>query len=130
MSYSVKFENNYPKFKNEWKERKKLITYAWGLKWQSLASKIITANRIVDTGRLRASLSFITVDKSGNNGAFSNSDTLSGSSGNENDLIVGSNVKYAAKQELTNSKGPFITPAIQNYKSDYQNIAKQIMNQE
>ena len=129
MSFSVKFENNFPKYKNEWKERKKEITYAWGLKFISLASKIITRNGIVNTGRLRASLSFITIDKSGSNGG-GGQDVLNGSSGNESDLIVGSNVKYAAKQELENKKGPFIRPSITDYREDYKNIAKSIMNKE
>lgn len=127
MSYSIKFENNSSKYKDEWKNRKKEITYAWGLKWQSLASKIITANKIVDTGRLRASLSFITVDKSGSNGG-SGSDVLSGSSGKDTDLIVGSNVVYAKRQELENKKGPFIKPAILDHREAYKKLAKQIMD--
>ena len=134
MSYSVKFENNGIKFKNEWKERKRKITYAWGLKWQSLATKIITVNGIVDTGRLRGSLTFITKDKVGDSiSKCSNNkpnDFLSGSSGADGDLIVGSNVEYAEKQELENPKGAFIKPSVMNYREDYKRIAKSIMNEE
>ena len=128
MSINVRFENNLPRFKQELKEKKKLITYAWGLKWMALASQVITRNGIVDTGRLRASLSFITVDKSGDNGAFEGNDKLSGSSGADGDLIVGSNVKYARKQELENKKGSFVRPAITDYKDSYEEIAKSILN--
>ena len=128
MSINVKFENNLPRFEESLKEKKKLITYAWGLKWMSLASQVITRNRIVDSGRLRASLSFITVDKSGDNGAFKEEDKLSGSSGNDGDLIVGSNVKYATKQEFENPKGSFVRPAITDYKDSYEELAKSILN--
>lgn len=128
MSINIKFESNLPKFETELKEKKKLITYAWGLKWMALASQVITRNRIVDTGRLRGSLSFITVDNSGDNGAFEGGDKLSGSSGNDGDLIVGSNVKYAAKQEFENPKGAFVRPAITDYKDSYEELAKSILN--
>ena len=30
MSINVRFENNLPRFEQELKEKKKLITYAWG----------------------------------------------------------------------------------------------------
>ena len=50
MSVNVRFENNLPRFQEELKEKKKLITYAWGLKLMSLASQIITRNGQVVTG--------------------------------------------------------------------------------
>lgn len=126
MSYEIKFENNMNKFNSEWKHKKKEILYGICLKWQEIATKIITSNGIVDTGRLRASLSFITVDKKGGNG-FKAGDTLSGSSGNEGTAYVGSNVEYAKKQELYNKKGAFIRPAITNYRNEYEKVAKAIM---
>lgn len=130
MSVSIKFENNLPQFENELKNKKQAISYAWGLKWLSLASQIITKNKIIDTGRLRASLSFITVNQNGNNGAFETGDNLIGSSGDDGTVIVGSNVKYAAKQEFENRKGPFVRPAITDYKDSYENIAKSILDSE
>lgn len=128
MSVSIKFENNLPQFERELKNKKQAISYAWGLKWMSLASQIITRNRIVNTGRLRASLSFITINQSNNNGAYENGDSLVGSSGDDGSVIVGSNVKYAAKQEFENPKGSFVRPAITDYKDSYEELAKSILN--
>lgn len=128
MSVNVKFENNLPQFERELKDKKQLISYAWGLKWMSLASQVITRNGIIDTGRLRGSLSFITINQNGNNGAFENGDKLIGSSGDDGTVIVGSNVKYARKQELENKKGSFVRPAVTDYKESYEELAKSILN--
>lgn len=127
MSINVGFENNLPRFQEELKEKKKLITYAWGLKLMSLASQIITRNGQVVTGRLRGSISFITVDKSGSNGG-SGSDILTGSSGDDGTVIVGTNVKYGRKVELTSRKGQFLKPACTDYTDSLENIAKSILN--
>lgn len=128
MSVNVKFENNLPQFERELKDKKQLISYAWGLKWMSLASQVITRNGIIDTGRLRGSLSFITINQNGNNGAFESGDSLIGSSGDDGTVIVGSNVKYARRQEFENKKGSFVRPAITDYKDSYEEIAKSILN--
>lgn len=132
MSIGVRFEDNSPRFKRNWKEKKKKILYAWGLKWQSLCTQIITRNRIVITGRLRSSLTFITPNKVGapisRVADSKNSDFLNGSAP-EDSLIVGSNVQYASKQELNNPKGAFVKPAIMNYRDTYKNIAQQIMRE-
>lgn len=140
MSFEMKFENNLPKYQKEWKERKRKITYAWGLKWQSICTKIITKNIYSKnppydlTGRLRASLTFITKDKVGAPTSrvsdSKGSDFLSGSSGNDNDLIVGSNVEYAANIEVNGKNGSFIKPAIMDYREDYKKLAKQLMNED
>lgn len=130
MSYSYKFDDNSLKFKEESKEKKKKILYAIGLKWQSICSKLITTLGIVDSGRLRGSLTFITVDKVGipikRVKENKESDFLNGSSGDDSVLIVGSNVVYAKKQELFNKKGAFMTPALLEYRSSYKRIAKKI----
>lgn len=131
MSINVEFESNLNEIQEEFKKRKKLITYAWGLKWQKLSVNLITRNGIVDTGRLRASLTFITVDKVGKPIRKSNKskpeDFLGGSSGEDETLVVGSNVPYAKKNEMFNPKGAFILPAITNYRKSYENITKAIM---
>lgn len=128
----VKFEDNSVKFKKDWENKRKKILWAWGLKWQELATKIITINRIVVSGRLRGSLTFITPDKVGTpiSRVPENkpSDFLKGKAP-ENSIIVGSNVEYAAKNELENPKGSFVRPAILTYRDSYQNIAKQIMKE-
>lgn len=132
MSINVRFEDNSPKFERDWKEKKKKILYAIGLKWQSLCTQIITRNRIILTGRLRGSLTFITPNKIGKSissvAENKQSDYLTGSAP-EDSLIVGSNLSYASKQELTNPKGAFVKPSILNYRDTYKNIAKQIMEE-
>ena len=125
---NIKFEDNSKPIKSEYKAKKNKILYAMGLKWLEICTKIITVNGIVDTGRLRASLSFITPSESGGNGAKEIGDDITGRS-EEGSIIVGSNVKYASKQELTNKKGSFIKPSILDYKEDYKEIAKNILKE-
>lgn len=131
--YEVDFEDNSNYILGEWEDRKDVILYAIGLKWQSICNEIITRIGIVDTGRLKGSLTFITETQRG--GSISAvpenraSDYLSGST-DEDTLIVGSNVKYAAKQELGNSKGSFLKPSITDHRDDYMNVTKHIMEQE
>lgn len=125
---NIKFEDNSKFIKSEFEVKKNKILYAMGLKWLEICTKIITVNGIVDTGRLRASLSFITPIESGGNGAIETGDDITGRS-EEGSIIVGSNVKYAAKQELTNKKGSFIKPSILDYKEDYKEIAKTILKE-
>ena len=125
---NIKFEDNSKPIKSEYKAKKNKILYAMGLKWLEICTKIITVNGIVDTGRLRASLSFITPSESGGNGAVEIGDDITGRS-EEGSIIVGSNVKYASKQELTNKKGSFIKPSILDYKEDYKEIAKNILKE-
>lgn len=125
---SIKYDDNSKVVKSEFKAKKTKILYAMGLKWLEICTKIITRNGIVDTGRLRASLSFITPKDNGGNGAFKNEDKINGRA-EEDNLIVGSNVKYASRQELTNKKGSFIRPSVLNYKEDYKNIAETILKE-
>lgn len=128
----IKFEDNSNKFKADWKDKKQKILYTMGLKWQSICVGIITRNRIVDTGRLRGSLTFITKNKRGDSISRvpenQSDDFLKGSAG-ENELIVGSNVFYAAHNELNNRKGAFLKPSIMNYREDYENTAEAIMKE-
>ena len=125
---NIKFEDNSKPIKSEYKAKKNKILYALGLKWLEICTKIITVNGLVDTGRLRASLRFITPSESGGNGAVEIGDDITGRS-EEGSIIVGSNVKYASKQELTNKKGSFIKPSILDYKEDYKEIAKNILKE-
>lgn len=131
--HEVEFEDNSNYILGEWDFRKDDILYAIGLKWQEICTKIITRNRIVDTGRLRASLTFITETKRGASlepvESSRAGDYLRGST-DEDTLIVGSNVKYAAKQEIGNKKGAFLKPSIMDYREDYMDVAKSIMEQE
>ena len=127
-SLEVKFEDNGNKFNVELDRKRMKITYALGLKWLEICTKIITNKNIVDTGRLRASLSFITPSQSGGNKGFESGDNINGRSG-ERQVIVGSNLKYASKQELTNKKGSFLKPSITDHKEDYKKITEMILKE-
>ncbi|MGL5646716.1 MAG: hypothetical protein ACRDDY_02600 [Clostridium sp.] len=128
----IRYEDNTNKFKQELKRKRGLILYAIGLKFQALCTKIITRNGIVDTGRLRSSITFYTKDKVGaplkSTKNSRSSDYLTGSA-SENELIVGSGVEYALKQELESKKGAFIKPALLEYRDTYRRIAENILKE-
>lgn len=131
MASNVKFENNAPKLRKEWKQKKEQILYAIGLKWQELATKIITQRIYTGTkpykltGRLRASLSFATPTKQGpkRRVAVSKPDNYI-SSGDKDSVIVGSNVVYAAK---VNRKHRFLEDSVMSGKGAFKNVAESIM---
>lgn len=134
MGYKAKFTNNAPKFLNELDGREVEIANEWGKLWQSIASKLITKQGAVDTGRLRASLSYITYSGSGSKlGSVNESqsgDTLSGKTSERTELIVGSNVPYAKYIEVGRQgefARPFILPAIAKYKNQYAKLTEQIL---
>jgi len=131
QNYSISIENNTHVVKAEMKAKIKKMTYAMGLKWQSLATRVITTKRIVDSGRLRGSLTFITSEKVGKsiNKVESNQskDFLKGRA-EPGKLIVGTNVEYADKQEF-GPKGPYLKPSILDYKESYKNISEDIMKE-
>ena len=130
-STNIKIENNAPKLRKEWKQKKEAILYAIGLKWQEIATKVIT-QRIYSqnkpwklTGRLRASLSFATPTKKGRGAGVSASkgkDYITSSS--KDTVTVGSNVEYAAK---VNNKHKFLEDSVLGYKESYKNVADSIM---
>lgn len=130
-STNIKIENNAPKLRKDWKSKKEQILYAIGLKWQELATKVITQRIYSEnkpwnlTGRLRASLSFATPTKKGRGGgvaASKGSDYITSSS--KDTVTVGSNVVYAAK---VNNKHKFLEDSVMSYKESYKNVADSIM---
>ena len=134
ININVDSENNINKILKEWESKKKQILYAMGLKWQELATKIITSRVYTGdkpwklTGRLRASLSFITPDQEGprRSVAASSADNYVNGKSKKNTLTVGTNVIYARK---INDKQKYIEDSILPYKDSYKNIAESIMKQ-
>ena len=130
----VETRNNRDELNNELERKKSMILEAIGLKWQEICTKIMTIEGIVDTGRLRASLSYCTPNKNSGLNKFANSDnskpedSLAGKN-KKDKIIVGTNVDYAIVQELGSGKQaarPFLRPSIEDYADDYQDIAQQI----
>lgn len=139
----VEVKNNRDELNNELERKKAKILEMIGLKWQEICTKIVTVEGIVDTGRLRASLSYCTPDKDSGLNKFASSehseaeDALSGHR-KENSIIVGTNVDYAMVQEMGSDGSetraprparPFLRPSIEEYKDSYENIAKQVFEE-
>lgn len=133
----VKLENNKKKVLNDFNEQCEVGLYKMGLLWLSNVTEIITSrysnarggNGIVDTGRLRASMSFITSQFSDKNKSVkeSNSKDYVKGKANDNQLIVGTNVEYGNYIESGTSKQkarPFLKPSLLENTKDYEKIFK------
>lgn len=104
----ITFENNTKKVLDEAKLKKNQILVAIGEKAVSIWKQIITKEKIVDTGRFRNSTTY---------------------KERKNEVVIGSNVKYAPYLELGTSKmkaRPTLKPTILNYGKAYKKIAQQI----
>lgn len=131
----VKIENNTAKVLGEFGSAMGRALYAIGVSAQGDVVKYMskpdfTGRDIVDTGRLRGSISFVTPDVE--SGVYDNnadsSDALSGK-GLENTVIIGTNVEYA--DEVNNGskkqKGrKFMENGIEPNWGKYQDLAKDI----
>jgi HK97 gp10 family phage protein len=129
FSYSIKFENNSAEFQNVLKQNEEKILYAMGVKGVEGAVDAISGrysvNKAVDTGRLRASISFVTAggQKGTGESPVANSqsgDTLSGKA-EEKTVIIGSNVEYAEYVHDGTSKmdgRPFLREGIDRTKDE------------
>lgn len=93
---TINFDSNISKVEKEFDDRKQDVLYAIGLKWQSIVNKIITREDIVDSGRLRSSMTFITPTRVGEpiTSGSKAADRLTGKAP-DNSVIVGTNVEYA-----------------------------------
>lgn len=131
----VKLENNTMKVEAEFGKAMGRALYAIGVTAQGdivkyMSKPDFTGRDIVDTGRLRGSISFVTPEEE--SGVYDNnadsSDALSGK-GLENTVILGTNVEYA--DEVNNGskkqKGrKFMENGIEPNWSKYQDLAKEI----
>lgn len=124
FSVTVKLTNNNVALtKKELDSATERALYAMGIKAVEGSVDAISGrysiDPAVDTGRLRASISFITPTQKGDSGMpkpneSENGDELSGSA-DKNTVVVGSNVEYAADVHNGDAKmagRPFITEGI------------------
>ncbi len=107
---TIEIEDNYKEVMSEFNSKIDMISTAIGEKWRSIVTKEITVRKIVDTGRLRASMNYIT-DKA------------------NREVVVGSPVEYALKNEMDNPKGPYLKPSLLEYQDSYKNIVEAIMEE-
>lgn len=131
----VKLENNTIKVESEFGKAMGRALYAIGVTAQGdivkyMSKPDFTGRDIVDTGRLRGSISFVTPEEE--SGVYDNnaegSDALSGK-GLENTVIIGTNVEYA--DEVNNGtkkqKGrKFMENGIEPNWDKYKDLAKEV----
>lgn len=109
-----------------------------GVQAQAHATAEITAQGAVDTGRLRASITFAVSGDPARRNTYID-DQMTGYSepvegageSTDHTLYLGTNVKYAPYVELGTSKmpaRPFIRPAVENHLSEYQQIFEQTLS--
>jgi len=133
---SVTFEDNSADVLNQLAKNVEKALEMIGLHWQRRATEQATKMGVVDTGRFRSSLSYITPEsESGANKqrrvskASQDGDTLTGKAP-KNIVVVGTNVEYAPYLEF-GSRGRPARPTIQNsvinYQKDYAKIAQQTL---
>jgi len=109
----VTLTDNSKQAKDQLKKNKEKALTMIGIKWQEIATKEITALGAVDTGRLRASLTY-------------QPDLM-----NER-VIVGTNVEYAPYVEfgtIRMASRPYLSNSILNYIDDYLNIVIQVLGE-
>ena len=137
MRFTIRVENNSKLVLEEFEKAVERTLYAIGVKAvegsvDAISGKYDTAPA-VDTGRLRASISFITPTQKGDSGQpkpanAQSGDELTGTA-EQNTVVVGSNVEYAEKVHNGDSKmagRPFITEGINKTKDKMQEQAEKI----
>jgi HK97 gp10 family phage protein len=112
---------------------------ACGVQAQAHATAEITAQGAVDTGRLRASITYAVSGDPARQHSYSDdqgngyTQTIEGAGeSTDHTLYLGTNVVYASFVENGTQKmpaRPFIRPAIENFLSEYQQIFTQVLSQ-
>jgi phage gpG-like protein len=108
---AVELIDNSIKIKNLMEDRIPQALTGIGLKWQEICTGIVTDKGIVDTGRLRASLSYQVAP-------------------DEQAVYAGTNVDYAIYNELGTRRmkaRPFLAPSVLEHSDDYKKVAEAIM---
>jgi len=139
------FKSNKTAVMRQFEKNKRACLEALGLEAVSAATteiNISTYNTPVSasgyqrTGRLRSSLSYATQSTqsgfvNGKSSGSRDSDTMSNGAGKD-EVIIGSNVEYAAFVELGTrnmSAQPYLRPAINNYQKDYQEVVEAVLGE-
>ena len=137
MRFTIRVENNSQLALGELEKATERVLYAIGVKAVEGSVDAISGRHeikpAVDTGRLRASISFITPTQKGGSGQpkpanAQAGDDLTGTAEGKS-VVVGSNVEYAEKVHNGDSKmagRPFITEGINKTKDQMQEQAEKI----
>ena len=137
MNFTIRIENNSKIVLDELKDVTERALYAIGVKGvegsvDAISGKYSVASA-VDTGRLRASISFITPTQEGSANVLTpanaqKGDKLSGTA-EKNSVVIGSNVEYAEYVHDGTSRmagRPFIREGIDKTKDQMQEQAEKI----
>lgn len=131
MQFTIRVEDNSKLFLETFEKEAERALYAIGVKAVEGSVDAISGRYdikpAVDTGRLRASISFITPTQKGGSGQpkpanAQAGDDLTGTA-EENSVVVGSNVEYAEKVHNGDSKmaaRPFLREGIDRTKDQMQ----------
>lgn len=137
MRFTIRVENNSQLVLEDLGEATERALYAIGVKAVEGSVDAISGrydiNPAVDTGRLRASISFITPTQKGGSGQpkpanAQAGDELTGTA-EENSVVVGSNVEYAEKVHNGDSKmaaRPFLREGIDQTKDKMEEQVRKI----
>lgn len=137
MRFTVRVENNSQLALGELEKATERVLYAIGVKAVEGSVDAISGRYdikpAVDTGRLRASISFITPTQKGGSGQPKPANAQAGDdlmgTAEENSVVVGSNVEYAEKVHNGDSKmaaRPFLREGIDKTKDQMQEQAEKI----
>lgn len=141
MGLDFKIENNFEEFYSNYDEAKERMMYAIGSQWLKRVTEIITNRHknaregvgIVDTGRLRGSMSFSTSErseKSTKKVKENKANDYINKKAEDGQLFVGTNVEYAEYIEIGNSKmkaRPFLSASLTEYKQEYKDLAEEVL---
>ena len=137
MRFTIRVENNSQLALGELEKATERVLYAIGVKAVEGSVDAISGrydiDPAVDTGRLRASISFITPTQKGDSGQpkpanAQSGDELTGTA-EQNSVVVGSNVEYAEFVHNGTSKmagRPFLREGIDKTKDQMQEQAEKI----
>lgn len=105
MKIEIKFEDNSDKFLNDFEDKKPELTKAVGNELYKSIYNYMTEDDIVDTGRLRGSISYSTPYEDYKNPTIHNTeDDFVQGIRKTNTIYYGSNVEYASFVDLGTSK--------------------------
>jgi HK97 gp10 family phage protein len=136
MSIEVKIQNNSEEITKDFENAIERALMAIGETAVTHAKDLLTAQKAVDTGRLRNSVAYASKMHPANTIKFSEADQKAGKKGEsslvntseENVVYVGTAVHYGTKIEFGTSKmraRPYIAPAVSQHSDEYRNIIKQ-----
>lgn len=134
MSVEFTIEDKTPQLLEELESKKSELLDAWGNELYKYIYDTMTADNVVDTGRLRGSISYSTPDKDYKNPTPVNkADDFIQGVREKNTVVYGSNVEYASYVNSGTSKQKarkFIENGTNRAKPKLEAVAKKILKGE